>query len=85
MRSLLFAGAVLAAVSTVPAQAWTQSLLHPESRGAAIVAAMPAPPHYTRYGEPGIQAARRVPPPVRATVAPVRPSDPPAWPSCPWC
>ncbi|MCF4128207.1 hypothetical protein [Methylobacterium sp. SyP6R] len=85
MRSLLLAGVVLAAFSTGSAQAWTQSLLHPESRDAAIVTAMPAPPHYTGYGESGIRAARRVPPMVRSTAAPVRPSDPPAWPSCPWC
>ncbi len=84
MRSLLLAGAVLAAVSTSSAQAWTQSLLHPENREAAVVSAMPAPPLYTRYDDAGIRV-RRAPLPVRATVAPVRPSDPPAWPSCPWC
>ena len=85
MRSLLLAGIVLATVSTSSANAWTQSLLHPESREAAIVTAMPAPPRYSGYDGAGIRAVRRVPPPVRPAVAPVRPSDPPAWPSCPWC
>lgn len=85
MRSLLLAGAVLAAVSTSPAQAWTQSLLHPEGRDTAIVTTMPAAPRYSGYDEAGARAAHRVPPAIRSTVAPTRPSDPPAWPSCPWC
>ncbi|KMO10139.1 hypothetical protein NS228_07880 [Methylobacterium indicum] len=85
MRHLLLAGAVLAAFST-SAQAWTQSLLHPESREAAIVTTMPAPPRYTGYDDLGLRAA-----PIRAPRAtarpfePSRPSDPPAWRSCPWC
>ncbi len=85
MRSLLLAGVVLAAFSTGSAQAWTQSLLHPESRDAAIVTAMPAPPHYNRLRRVRHPGGAPVPPMVRSTVAPVRPSDPPAWPSCPWC
>lgn len=84
MRSLLLAGAVLAALST-SAHAWTQSLLHPEGREAAVVSAMPAPPRYTGYDDGRLRAAPvRAPRAVRAT-EPSRPSDPPGWRSCPWC
>ncbi|AWN45133.1 hypothetical protein DK419_01310 [Methylobacterium terrae] len=85
MRSLLLAGAVLAAFST-SAGAWTQSLLHPEGGDAAIAAAMPAPPRYAAHGEAGPLTAPL--PAPRATIrrtGPSRPSDPPAWRSCPWC
>jgi len=84
MRSLLLAGAVLAALST-SAGARTRPLPHPESRDA-VATAMPTPPRYTGTGEAGRQT-----PPLRApgTTArpfePTHPSDPPAWPSCPWC
>jgi len=84
MRSLLLAGAVLAALST-SAGAWTQSLLHPEGQGAAAATVMPMPPRYTGYDDAGPRMVRRAPPATRGTAAPSRPSDPPAWPSCPWC
>ncbi|GJD61808.1 hypothetical protein [Methylobacterium frigidaeris] len=86
MRSLLLAGAVLAAFSTSSADAWTQSLLHPEGQGTAVVTTMPTPPRYSGYDDAARRAAtRRVPPAPTGVTAPTRPSDPPAWPSCPWC
>ncbi|AWB20008.1 hypothetical protein DA075_02880 [Methylobacterium currus] len=85
MRSLLLAGAVLAAVSTSPAQAWTQSLLHPDGQGAAVVTTMPTLPRYSGTDTPRRAAPRRVPSVQTGVTAPARPSDPPAWPSCPWC
>jgi hypothetical protein len=85
MRSLLLAGTVLAAVSTSPAHAWTQSLLHPEGQGMAVVTTMPPPPRYSGTDTARRAAPRRVPSVQAGVPAPVRPSDPPAWPSCPWC
>ncbi|KMO17014.1 hypothetical protein SQ03_13560, partial [Methylobacterium platani JCM 14648] len=80
----LLAGAVLAALST-SASAWTQSLLHPEGRDAAVATTMPAPPRYTGYDDPGLRAAPLRAPRAVRQVEPTRPSDPPAWRSCPWC
>ncbi|TNC11699.1 hypothetical protein FF100_18865 [Methylobacterium terricola] len=83
MRSLLLAGAVLATVSTSPADAWTQSLLHPENRDA-VATAMPVPPRTTGTGGGPRRLPLRTTRPLRQA-EPTRPSDPPAWPSCPWC
>ncbi|KMO33802.1 hypothetical protein VQ03_24465 [Methylobacterium tarhaniae] len=86
MRSLLLAGVVLAAFSTSSANAWTQSLLHPEGQGSPRAATMPTPPRYSGYDAAARRAAPRRAPPVQSGVTgPTRPSDPPAWPSCPWC
>ncbi|KMO32688.1 hypothetical protein VQ02_23000 [Methylobacterium variabile] len=85
MRSLLLAGAVLAALST-SAGAWTQSLLHPEGQGATIESAMPAPPRYTGYDDRAVRAAPRpAAPATRGTAVRSQASDAPTWRSCPWC
>lgn len=85
MRSLLLAGAVLAALSTSPAHAWTQSLLHPEGRGEDVATTMPAPPRYSGTDTARRAAPRRIPSGQTGMFTPTRRSDPPAWPSCPWC
>ncbi|MEA1834709.1 hypothetical protein U8607_21680 [Methylobacterium durans] len=70
MRSLLLAGTVLLAVAS-SAQAWTQSILHPEGQGAAVTL-NGVTPRYTIYGGDGgrsVQPARPAKP-VRAAPAP---------------
>ncbi|MET7241916.1 hypothetical protein ABZT49_00965 [Methylobacterium sp. EM32] len=85
MRSLLLAGAVLAALSTSPAHAWTQSLLHLEGRAGVVATTIPTSPRYSGTDAARRAAPRRIPSGQTGAPAPVRPSDPPAWPSCPWC
>ncbi|GEP06603.1 hypothetical protein [Methylobacterium oxalidis] len=70
MRSLLLAGTVVVAFAS-SAQAWTQSILHPEGQGSAVTL-NGVTPHYTIYGP---EAGRSVQParpgkPVRIAPAP---------------
>ncbi|MER2264797.1 hypothetical protein [Methylobacterium oxalidis] len=70
MRSLLLAGTVVLAFAS-SAQAWTQSILHPEGQGAAVTL-NGVTPRYTIYGAEGARAAQPARPakPVRAAPAP---------------